>query len=156
MAAATPTGSATMVVTNMIMVVPTQADRMPARSALREGNCVRKSQPKREAPSRTRSTNSSASSPRQLSRISSPTTTKTLSRFLRHARPARISSSDVTAAISVGLAELAGQEEPEHVEDERHQHQHEARREDALVTDAVVRQVAQAHLHDVRRDRRGR
>src|SRR5512137_3161920 len=125
MAAETPTGSATTAVTSMIIDVPTQADRMPARSALRDGNCVRKSQPNLEAPSRTRSRNSSASRPRQLIRMSSPTTTNSLSRFLRQARPARSSSMVITAAISVRLPELAGQEEAEDVENQRHEHQHQ-------------------------------
>src|SRR5262245_61408848 len=149
MAAATPTGIATAAVVSMISDVPTQAERMPARSALRDGNSLRKSRLRRGAPSCTRARNSTTSTSRAANMMRRHAMTKSLSKSFRRLtsdRIWRIAASAVEAFMSVGLAELARQREPRDVEDERHEHQHEARGEDRLVADAAVRQVAEAHL----------
>src|SRR5918993_2859551 len=138
-------------VVSMISDVPTQADRIPALSALRDGNWPRKSRLSRGAPFWTRSTNSNASTSSAENMTSRPTTTNSWSKTLRRltsARICRVASAVVMACISVSLAEAARQREARDVEDQRHQHQHQAGGEDRLVADAVVRQVAQAHLHD--------
>src|SRR5262245_65179919 len=129
MAAATPTGIATAAVGSMISEVPTQAERMPARSALRDGNWLRKSQLRRGAPSCTRSRNSTTSTSRAENMMSRPTMTNSWSKSLRRLTSARIcrSAASATAAfISVGLAELARERESRDVEDEGDEHQHEA------------------------------
>src|SRR5687767_8509615 len=137
----------------MMSEVPTQADRIPALSGLRDGNEVRKSRLSLGAPSLTRSMNRIASTRSAENMTSMPTITNTWSRTLRRLtseRIRRINSAAVVACISVRLAETPGQREARDVEDQRHDEQHEPRSEDRLVADAVVRQVAEAHLHDER------
>src|SRR5688572_17639499 len=100
--------------------------------------------------------NSTASTSSAANMTSRPTTTNTWSRILRRLTSARILAIEapaVAACMSVGLPEAPRQRESGDVEDERHQHQHEAGREDRLVPDAAVRQVAEAHLHDEGGDR---
>src|SRR5687768_10439579 len=142
----------------MMSEVPTQADRIPALSGLRDGKEPRKSRLSRGAPSLTRSMKSTASMSSAENMTSRPSITNSWSRTLRRLTSARIrliDSAEVVACISVRLAESPGQREARDVEDQRHDQEHEARREDRLVADAVVRQVAEAHLHDERGDGRG-
>src|SRR5688572_7918890 len=134
-------------VVSMMSEVPTQADRIPARAGLRDGNWVRKSRSSRGAPFCTRSTNRIASTSSAANMTSRPTSTNTWSKALR-----RLTA--VMARISVRLAEAPRQHEACDVERQRHDQQHEPRRKDRLVADAVVRQVAEAHLDDERGDRR--
>jgi hypothetical protein len=69
-------GTAHTAVTSMISEVPTQAARMPAFAARREAKLVKKSQPKRAEPSRTRSMNKIARMARQPSITLRPKMTK--------------------------------------------------------------------------------
>src|SRR5688572_10702271 len=144
-------------VVSMMSDVPTQADRIPARSALRDGNWPRKSRLGRGAPLFTRSMNSTASTSSAANMTSRPTTTNNWSRTLRLSTSARIWRSDsaaVAACISVRLAEAPGEREAGNVEHERHQHEHEAGGEDRLVANTLMRQVPETHLDDEGRDRR--
>ena len=59
--APTPSGTARNAVTSITRLVPTQADRMPARSGRRDGKLVRKSHDSRPIPSIARSTISAIS-----------------------------------------------------------------------------------------------
>ena len=77
MAAITPTGTAVKAVTSITREDPTQAARMPACAARRDGKEVRKSTVNRSAPSITRRANSTTSAVRQENRATSPITTKT-------------------------------------------------------------------------------
>ena len=52
--------------------------------------------------------------------------------------------------------EATRQREADDVEHQRDEHEHQAGGEDALIADAAVRQIAQAHLHDVSGDGGGR
>src|SRR5688572_13733574 len=143
----------------MMSDVPTQAERIPALSGLRDGKEVRKSRLSRGAPSLTRSMNRIASTSSAENMTSRPTITNTWSRTLRRLtseRIRRIDSAVVVACISVRLAETPGEHEARDVEHQSHDQQHQPRREDRLVADAVVRQVAEAHLHDECGDGRGR
>ncbi len=142
----------------MISDVPTQAPRMPARSARRDGKLVKKSQPKRCEPSSTRFDEQHGQD-RPDRRTSGPgPRSRTPDRASSAATgPVRIESGfrypgRHAARWPLGLPELARQREADDVEDQRDEHQHQTGGENTLITDAAVGQIAEADLHDVRGD----
>src|SRR5688572_19126138 len=83
MPAATPSGSDVSIVTIMISVVPTQAERMPACAARREGNDVKNCQDNCGRPSRSRSQISAPSVISPIAIEMNPSTPKSMSVILR-------------------------------------------------------------------------
>src|SRR5688572_4253844 len=154
-APAMPSGTATSAVTSITSTDPTQADRMPAWPARRDGNDVKNSAVRRGTPETAMSTKSATSVRMPTARAISPSRPKIMSQRLWRRMMPRSSSalggrrSMVGVLISVGFPEPAAHPVADQVERQRQQHQREAGGEDRLVADAAVRQVAQRHLHDV-------
>src|SRR5262245_53281168 len=129
-------------VTTITRSVPTKGDRMPALSGRYEGNEVRKRQLTCLSPSTIRSPSSTSRVTMPTSVQSMPTTLKTKSwRFRRAIRRA-------TCGMSVRLPETTPQPVAEDVEEQRHQKQQQADREDGAVGGGTVGDVALADLDD--------
>src|SRR5688572_2323919 len=133
----------------MTSVDPTQAERIPACSGLRDGKEVKKSQESRGAPSRTIWPNSARNVSTPTISASTPTVAKIRSQRLWAAMRARISRILAGSLISVDLAVTLPQQMPQYVEEQRHQGQRQSGSENRLIADGAVRQVTQRNLHDV-------
>src|SRR3954454_7920034 len=147
MPAATPSGTAKNAVTSITSVEPTQAERMPAWLARREGKWVKKSTSRRPRPFQAMSANSVANVSMPIISATNPSAANSASRRLAAA---------MCVCRSVGFTEALPQEMAHHVAGEREDHQSEPGGEDGLVADRAVRQVAERDLNDVGGDRRRR
>src|SRR3954471_19714185 len=125
-------------VTSMTSVLPTQADKMPACSARREGKLAKKSHESRCAPSKTipakRATN--VSTPTIKATI--PTIANTKSQRLCRVISDRISAT-VMSAMSVDLPITSLHEVTNDIEQQCQKHQAQPGRENGLVANAAVR-----------------
>src|SRR3954464_1804595 len=142
-------------VTSMTSVLPTQADRIPACSARREGKLAKKSHDRRCAPSRTIPAKSVTNVSTPTIRAKIPTIPNIRSHRLCLMISERICAT-VMSAMSVDLPVTSLHEMTNHVEEQRQQHQTQSSREDSLVADAAMRKIAQRNLHDIGRNGRRR
>src|SRR5262245_50537710 len=129
-------------VTTITSSVPTSGDRMPARPGRYEGNWVRKRQSMCLRPAIIRSPSSTSRVRLPTSVQAMPTTLNTKSWRLRRA------IRRATCGMSVCLPEAPPQPVAEDVEQERHQEQQQADREDGAVGGGAVGHVALADLDD--------
>src|SRR6185369_2062479 len=121
-------------VTSMTRVVPTQAERMPAEVARRDGKFMKKSVSRRPTPDAAMSRNRVARVNTPIINASRPTTPKNASQRLARAMMTRMDCKSLLG-ISVDLPELLAYHHPKDVEGQGHKQQGQARCEDGLIAD---------------------
>src|SRR3954468_21867135 len=124
-------------VTSTTSLLPTQADKIPACSARREGKVAKKSHERRCAPSRTMPAKSATNVSTPTIKANTPTVANIRSQRLCLMISDRISAT-VMSAMSVDLTVTPLHEVTDDIEQQRQQHQAQPRGEDGLVANAAV------------------